>query len=239
MISLKFLGATGGSTANAVKALDYVTDLKNRHGLNIVATSNSWGGGGYSQALHDAIIRSANKNILFVAAAGNGGSDGIGDSNDTVANYPSNYNTTVGTSTQAAASYDSVIAVASITSTGAISGFSNFGTTTVDIGAPGSGVWSTVPSNTYASYNGTSMATPHVTGAVALYASTKPVGTSAASIKQAILQSATPTASLAGKTVTGGRLNVYEAVRSQYAINVSAPTPAATTTEAGGALRNR
>lgn len=236
MISLKFLGATGGSTANAVKALDYVTDLKNRHGLNIVATSNSWGGGGYSQALHDAIIRSANKNILFVAAAGNGGSDGIGDSNDTVANYPSNYNTTVGTSTQAAASYDSVIAVASITSTGAISGFSNFGTTTVDIGAPGSGVWSTVPSNTYASYNGTSMATPHVTGAVALYASTKPVGTSAASIKQAILQSATPTASLAGKTVTGGRLNVYEAVRSQYAINVSAPTPAATTTEAGGAV---
>jgi subtilisin family serine protease len=236
MISLKFLGATGGSTANAIKALDYVTDLKNRHGLNIVATSNSWGGGGYSQALHDAIIRSANKNILFVAAAGNGGSDGIGDSNDTVANYPSNYNTTVGTSTQAAASYDSVIAVASITNTGAISGFSNFGATTVDIGAPGSGVWSTVPSNTYASYNGTSMATPHVTGAVALYASTKPVGTSAASIKQAILQSATPTASLAGKTVTGGRLNVYEAVRSQYAINVSAPTPAATTTEAGGAV---
>lgn len=236
MISLKFLGTNGGSTANAVRALDYVTDLKNRHGINIVATSNSWGGGGYSQSLHDAIIRSAKNNILFVAAAGNGGSDGIGDSNDSVANYPSNYNTTVGTSTQTAASYDSVIAVASITSSGAISGFSNFGATTVDIGAPGSGIWSTLPSNTYGSYSGTSMATPHVAGAVALYASTKPVGTSAASIRQAILQSATPTASLAGKTVTGGRLNVYEAVRNRNSITVSAPSPTATTTEAGGTV---
>jgi subtilisin family serine protease len=236
MISLKFLGATGGSTANAVKALDYVTDLKNRHGINIVATSNSWGGGGYSQSLHDAIIRSAKKDILFVAAAGNGGSDGIGDSNDSVANYPSNYNSTVGTSTQTAASYDSVIAVASITSSGAISGFSNFGANTVDIGAPGSGIWSTLPSNTYGSYSGTSMATPHVSGAVALYASTKPAGTSAASIKQAILQSATPTTSLAGKTVTGGRLNVYEAVRPRNSIDVSVPSPSATTTETGSTV---
>jgi subtilisin family serine protease len=236
MISLKFLGTNGGSTSNAVRALDYATDLKNRHGINIVATSNSWGGGGYSQSLHDAIIRSAKNNILFVAAAGNGGSDGIGDSNDSVANYPSNYNTTVGTSTQTAASYDSVIAVASITNSGAISGFSNFGATTVDIGAPGSGIWSTLPSNTYGSYSGTSMATPHVAGAVALYASTKPAGTSAASIRQAILQSATPTSSLAGKTVTGGRLNVYEAVRNRNAITVSAPSPTATTTEADGTV---
>ena len=231
MISLKFLGPTGGSTANAVKALDYVTDLKNRHGINIVATNNSWGGGGYSQSLHNAIIRSAKKDILFVAAAGNSTSN-----NDTTASYPSNYNTTVGTSTETAASYDSVIAVASITSTGAISGFSSYGATTVDIGAPGSGIWSTVPTNGYASYNGTSMATPHVTGAVALYASTKPAGTSAASIRQAILQSATPTASLAGKTVTGGRLNVYEAVRTRSSIDVSAPSPSATTTEAGGSI---
>jgi len=236
MISLKFLGATGGTTANAVKALDYVTDLKNRHGINIVATSNSWGGGGYSQSLQDAIIRSAKKDILFVAAAGNGGGDGIGDSNDSVANYPSNYNTTMGTSTATAASYDSVIAVASITSSGALSSFSNFGATTVDIAAPGSGIWSTLPSNTYGSYSGTSMATPHVAGAVALYASTKPVGTSANSIRQAILQSATPTTSLSGKTVTGGRLNVYEAVRGQNTITVSAPSPSATTTEAGGAI---
>ncbi|MFN9712203.1 MAG: S8 family peptidase, partial [Planctomycetota bacterium] len=231
MISVKFLGAGGGTTANAVKSLDYLTDLKNRHGLNIVATSNSWGGGGYSQSLHDAIIRSANRNILFVAAAGNAAAN-----NDATPFYPANYNTSVGTSTQPAATYDAVISVASITNTGGLSGFSCFGATTVDIGAPGSGIWSTVPSNTYASYNGTSMATPHVSGAIALYASTKPVGTSALSIRQAILNSATPTASLAGKTVTGGRLNVYEAVRAKGSAVVSSPSPSATSTEAGGAI---
>ena len=220
MISTKFLGANGGYTSDAVRALDYLSDLKARHGINIVATNNSWGGGGYSQSLHDAIIRSANRNILFVAAAGNGGSDGIGDSNDSLASYPSNYNTTIGTSTQSAASYDSVIAVASITSSGAISSFSNYGATTVDIGAPGSSIYSTLPGGTYGSYSGTSMATPHVTGAVALYASTQPVGASAASIRSAILNSATPTASLAGKTVTGGRLNVFNAIQSASSIRM-------------------
>jgi subtilisin family serine protease len=235
MISLKFLGTNGGYTSDAVKALDYLTDLKTRHGINIVASNNSWGGGGYSAALHSAIIRSAKKDILFVAAAGNSTSN-----NDSVASYPSNYSTTVGTSTQTPASYDAVIAVASITSTGGISSFSSYGATTVDIGAPGSGIVSTVPTSTggftYANYSGTSMATPHVTGAVALYASTQPSGASAASIKQAILQSATPTASLAGKTVTGGRLNVWDAVQPRSSIQVSSPSPSATTTEAGGTV---
>jgi subtilisin family serine protease len=202
MLSGKFLGSTGGTTANAIKAIDYFTDLKTRAGLKIVATSNSWGGGGFSQALQDAIVRANNNNILFIAAAGNGGSDGIGDNNNTVANYPSNYPVA------------NVIAVASITSTGALSSFSNFGSTQVDLGAPGSGIWSTIPRRSgstvvggYASYNGTSMATPHVSGAAALYASVNPTA-SMTTIKNAILSSVTPTASLSGKTVTGGRLNV-------------------------------
>jgi subtilisin family serine protease len=100
-----------------------------------------------------------------------------------------------------------VIAVAAITSTGARSSFSNYGATTVDIGAPGSGIISTTAYNGYSSYSGTSMATPHVTGAAALYASTHP-GSTAAQIKAAILNSAIATPSLQGKTVTGGRLNV-------------------------------
>ncbi|MBC7571164.1 MAG: S8 family serine peptidase, partial [Spirosoma sp.] len=79
--------------------------------------------------------------------------------------------------------------------------------TTVDLGAPGVAINSTTAFNTYSSYNGTSMATPHVTGAAALYASTYP-GSTAAAIKSAILSSTTPTASLAGKCVTGGRLNI-------------------------------
>jgi subtilisin family serine protease len=101
--------------------------------------------------------------------------------------------------------------VASITSTGTLSSFSNYGLTTVDIGAPGSLIYSTIPSKTgaasYASYSGTSMACPHVTGGVALYAATHP-GASVATIKAALMGSVVPTASLAGKCVTGGRLNV-------------------------------
>jgi subtilisin family serine protease len=201
LISGKFLGRNGGTTANAIKAVDYFTDLKKRHGLNIVATNNSWGGGGFSQALLDAINRGGNANILFIAAAGNGGSDGVGDNNDTTASYPSNYQCT------ANGTYDCVIAVAAITSSGAKSSFSNYGASTVDIGAPGSGVYSTTAYNTYSSYSGTSMATPHVTGGAALYAASHS-GASAAQIRSAIMSSAVPTASLNGKTVTGGRLNV-------------------------------
>jgi len=208
MIPSKFLGPTGGSTSNAVKALDYLTDLKTRHGVNIVASSNSWGGGGYSAALHAAINRAAAADILFVAAAGNATSN-----NDSVANYPSNYST-LQNSTGATdkASYEAVIAVASITSTGLISSFSNYGANTVDIGAPGSSIVSTLPGGTYGSYSGTSMATPHVSGAVALYASVHPQATSD-QIRQAVLSSAKPTSSLSGKSVTGGRLDVTALVQ--------------------------
>jgi thermitase len=205
LISAKFLGPNGGTLANAIKAVDYITDLKARHQLNIVATNNSWGGGGFSQGLLDAIVRGANARILFIAAAGNGNNAGVGINNDSSPQYPSSYNTTAG------AGYDAVIAVASITSTGAKSSFSNYGRTSVDLGAPGSGVWSTTPNNTYSSYSGTSMATPHVTGAVALYASLNPTATALA-IRTAILSSAsaTSTSSLTNITVTGGRLNIGE-----------------------------
>lgn len=196
MISTKFLGPNGGSTSGAIQALDYLTDLKVRHGLNIVATNNSWGGGGFSQGLLDAITRAANQGILFVAAAGNSALN-----NDTSSSYPSNYNTTAG------AGYDAVIAVASITSTGGLSSFSNYGANNVDLGAPGSGVVSTVPSNSYASYSGTSMATPHVSGAIALYAAAFP-GSTAAQLRSVLLNNTTATSSLSGRTVTGGRLDL-------------------------------
>jgi subtilisin family serine protease len=196
MLSGKFLGRRGGTTANAIKAVDYFTDLKQRHGINLVATNNSWGGGGFSQGLYDAIERANQAGILFIAAAGNATND-----NDASLSYPGSYDNS------------NIITVASITSSGAISSFSNYGATTVDIGAPGSGIYSAIPVrskgqiiSSYASYNGTSMATPHVSGAAALYAASHP-GASAVEIKSAIMSSAVPTSSLTGKCVTGGRLN--------------------------------
>ena len=201
LVGLKFLDASGsGSTANAVKAIDYFTAASKvaASGENFVATNNSWGGGGASSALQDAITRSAQSDILFIAAAGNSASN-----NDVTASYPSNYNTT------AAAGYDAVIAVASLTSTGALSSFSSYGATQVDLAAPGSSVYSTLPGNSYGTYSGTSMATPHVAGAVALYASANPNAT-AAEIRTALLNSTEATASLVGKTVTGGRLDVAD-----------------------------
>lgn len=209
IVTAKFLGPAGGSTADAVDAVNYMAALRER-GVNLVAINNSWGGGGYSSLLHGAINRAARAGILFLCAAGNSGRN-----NDRAANYPSNYDTRQGPSP---ASYDAVIAVAAITSSGAKASYSNYGATTVDLGAPGSGILSTVPGG-YASYSGTSMATPHVTGAVGLYVSAFYPWTGAAeinqaaasAIKDAILSSTVPTSSLTKRTssvATGGRLNV-------------------------------
>lgn len=194
MIPVKFL-QNSGSTANAIKSFDYLTDLKTRHGLNIVASNNSWGGGGFSQTLKDAITRCEQVNILTVCAAGNNGRN-----TDTQPFYPSCYDNV------------SIISVASITSTGARSSFSNYGATSVDIGAPGSGVWSTVPgtgnTSAYASYNGTSMASPHMTGVLALLAAAEP-GLEGARLKARLLGRGTSTSSLTGITLTGRRAFAY------------------------------
>jgi subtilisin family serine protease len=198
LINAKFLGRMGGTTSNAVKAVDYMTDLKTRHGLNMVATSNSWGGGGFSQALQDAIERANSANILFIAAAGNDSYDCDSGSNCFPAEYPN----------------ANVVAVASLVKDGTMSSFSSFGAKTIDICAPGSAIVSTVPKSSrgqvvsgYASYSGTSMATPHVSGGAARYKALYP-SASAADVKSALLGTAAPTASCQGKVVSNGRLDV-------------------------------
>jgi subtilisin family serine protease len=203
IIGLKFLAADGsGAIANAVKALDYYTAAgKAAVGADFVATNNSWGGGGYSSAMQGAIDRTAQAGNLFVAAAGNSATN-----TDSTANYPSNY------STMTSAGFEAVISVAALTSTGTLASFSNYGTTTVDLGAPGASIYSTLANGSYGSMSGTSMAAPHVTGAIALYAAQN-AAASAAGIRDAVLGSAAATPSLVGKTVTGGRLDADAMLR--------------------------
>ena len=194
IMALKFLGASGtGSTSNAIRALDYA--VANGSSLS----NNSWGGASFSQALLDALKRvdaAAPAGHLFVAAAGNGGSDNVSDNNDTTPHYPSSYDS------------PNVVAVAATDRNDTLASFSNYGKTSVDLAAPGVSIWSTVLGTSYASLNGTSMATPHVTGAATLIKVKKPT-LNDAGIKESLLgQNVDPISSLAGKMVTGGRLNL-------------------------------
>jgi subtilisin family serine protease len=186
IMPLKFLDAGGsGSTGNAILAVQYATRMGAR------LTNNSWGGGGFSQGLRDAIADAGNHGILFVASAGNASSN-----NDLFPAYPASYD------------LPNIIAVASTDRLDQRSGFSNFGLVSVDLGAPGSDILSTVPNNGYALLSGTSMAGPHVSGAAALVWSVAPAMTGT-EVRDLILSTVDPLPALAGKVATGGRLNLY------------------------------
>ena len=186
IMGLKFLSASGsGSTANAVLAVQYATQM------GVRLTSNSWGGGGFSQALFDA-IQDANLNgILFVAAAGNNGAN-----TDASPHYPSSYN------------LPNIIAVAATDHNDQLASFSNYGATSVDLAAPGVNILSTFPGASYGAISGTSMATPHVSGAAGLVFGRFPsIGHLDA--KGLILSRVDPLPNLAGVVQTGGRLNAF------------------------------
>ena len=204
IMALKFLGPSGGTTFDAIQAIEYATMMKTQYGVNINLTNNSWGGGGFSQALSDAIEAAGDADQLFIAAAGNGGFDGIGDDNDLTPHYPSNYD------------LDNIISVAATDHNDDKSGFSNFGETSVDLGAPGSSIWSTLPNGNYGFLSGTSMASPHVAGVAALLWS-QDADFTALEVKEQILSSIDPIAALDGITVTGGRLNALQALVSPVA----------------------
>lgn len=193
LLACKFLDAEGyGTTAAAIACLQYVQAMQER-GVNIVATSNSWGGGDRSLALRDAIRAHQQRGILFIAAAGNDTSD-----NDTTPAYPANY------------SLSNVLAVAATDRSDDLAYFSNSGRSTVHLGAPGHEILSTIPGNAYATFSGTSMATPHVTGVAALLKAYHPSYDWRA-IKNLLLAGGDPLPALGG-TITGRRLSAYGAL---------------------------
>jgi subtilisin family serine protease len=216
VMALRFLGPDGsGDTAGALSAINYANKMRTQYGVNVRVLNNSWGGGGFSQSIADAIAASNNAGILFVAAAGNGGSDNIGDNNDSTANYPSNYTAA------------NVVAVAATNNKDQLASFSNYGATTVDLAAPGFDIASTYPGNSYVWMSGTSMATPHVAGAASLAFAYNPNAT-VAQVKQALMDGTDKVASLTGKTVTGGRLNLLNTLQKIAPTTTTNPTPTIT-----------
>jgi thermitase len=209
IMALRFLSEKGeGDTAGAILAINY--GVKN--GAKVL--SNSWGSEGEdpaeaakNQALRDAITAAQNAGVLFVAAAGNGHS-GVGYDNDSDAKpgFPASY------------TIDNIVSVAAVDATDKLGAFSNWGLKTVHIAAPGVKVFSTTVGGKYsdtvidmfgivATWDGTSMAAPHVAGAAALYWAKHPNATYQ-EVKQALLESSKPIAAMSGKSVSGGKLSV-------------------------------
>lgn len=201
IMAVKFLSASGsGTLANAVKAIDYARKM----GAKI--HSNSWGGGGFSQALKDAIEATRAADQLFVAAAGNESND-----NDESAAYPASYDV------------DNIVSVAAINNRGDLAGFSNYGTRKVHIAAPGVNIVSTVPGGKYDSYSGTSMATPHVSGVAGLLLAQESNQTYAM-LKERMMTYSRPLAGLRGRVSTGGIVDAYHALsRTSAPIDVNDP----------------
>jgi len=184
------------STSRAVNGIEFAIQTKTRSGIVRVLNA-SWGcqnqqtcgSCGEDGALRDQIGNANNANMLFVAAAGN-----CGTNNNTVSVYPASTNK------------PNVVAVAATDNRDPLASFSNYGSSKVHLGAPGVGILSTYPVDTYAYLDGTSMAAPHVAGAGALIRSACPFNTGA--LKQTILNNVDAVSSLSGKTITGRRLNL-------------------------------
>jgi subtilisin family serine protease len=205
IMSLKFLGSNGrGNSADAAQAIIYAANM----GADII--NASYGGPRSSKLQRDAIDYASQKGVLFVAAAGNETKN-----NDGFSNYPSNYN------------LPNVIAIAATDDNDKLARFSNYGHKTVDLGAPGVSILSTIPNNRYGSKSGTSMASPHVAGAAALVLAENP-NLSVTELKKTLLDNTDSITSLQGKTVTGGRLNVNKAIQavknSEPEVNITSPT---------------
>lgn len=194
IMPLKFLDENGiGTTSDAISAIYYAVD----NGAKIL--NNSWGGSNYSVALHEAITYSYNQGTVFVAAAGNSGTN-----NDQSPIFP--------------ASYDAphVISVGSTSDSDALSSFSNYGLTSVDLSAPGEMIVSTIPGGGFGISSGTSMSSPFIAGLAALVLREAPQF-SGFQVKETILNSVDQFGSLSSRFVSGGRVAFLSTVQTAQA----------------------
>jgi subtilisin family serine protease len=189
IMPLKFLNWAGsGQISDAVAAIYYAVD----NGARVI--NASWAGPDYSQSLRDAIQYARGRNVVFVAAAGNDAAN-----LDARATYPASFR------------LSNMLVVAAVDRAGSLSSFSNWGARGVDVAAPGTDIVSTVPSGRYATYSGTSMATPFVSGVAALVLSVTPTMTSDQVVAR-IRSTAAPVPSLAGRVASGGVVDAFAAV---------------------------
>lgn len=202
IMPLKFLDSTGsGSTSDAVNAIYYAVN----NGAKVL--NNSWGGGGFSNSLLDAITYAYNNKVIFVAAAGNSSSN-----NDSVPTYPANY------------TVPNIMSIAATSDTDGFASFSNFGASTVGVGSPGVNILSTYPGNTTYRMSGTSMSTPFVSGIAALMVREAP-SMNGYQLRSLLYGAANGISALVSKTSTQARINVYSAVLASQGTSVSSAQP--------------
>lgn len=193
LMPLRFIGTNGfGFVSDEIECIDYAIT----HGASLI--NASFGGASFSQSLFDAMKRARNAGIIIVCSAGN-----EGDNNDVGAHYPSGF------------LLDNIIAVANTTRTDTLAASSDFGSGTVELGAPGTSILtaSHAGDRDYRFLSGTSFAAPHVTGALALLKAKFPHDTYRETINR-LLRSVDPLPGLAGKSISGGRLNLAAALRT-------------------------
>jgi thermitase len=196
IMPLKFMNRGGfGNTKDAIEAINYVIDRK-RAGINVRVISASWGSTMRSRALEDVIRKAYEADIIFVAASGNASAN-----TDRSPHYPSSYN------------IGNVVSVAALNRNDELASFSNFGSKSVHIAAPGANILSTWLGDEYEEKSGTSMATPVVSGVAALVLSKRPKLT-VDELRAILLKSVDKVSSLSGKTATGGRISASKAVGS-------------------------
>jgi subtilisin family serine protease len=212
MMILKHAGAADTfSGFNTAAALDYAIQAKDA-GVNLRVINGSFGGGvdQTTQFTFDMISELNERDILFVAAAGNGGPDGVGDNNETTPFYPGSFD------------LPNMVTVAATDNRDQLGSFSNYGAQHVHLGAPGVAILSTMPrypvtsdpsGRGFNTINGTSMASPLVAGAAALVLSAPGLGNlTMAQLRHRLVNCGDPIAALAGKTTSGKRLNVRKAI---------------------------